>query len=39
MIMDRSYEPVSQPQLNVVAVVLIRVAMVMVYFHRSKNNN
>ena len=33
MIMDRTSEPVSQPQLNV---VLIRVALVMVSVHSSK---
>ena len=33
MIMDRTSEPVSQPQLNV---VLIRVALVMVPIHNSK---
>jgi hypothetical protein len=33
MIVDWTSEPVSQPQLNV---VLIRVALVLVYVHRSK---
>jgi hypothetical protein len=33
MIMDRIFEPVSQPQLNV---VLIRVALAIVSVHRNK---